>query len=63
MLAQQVLDAFGLDRGLVVHPTGAHRPGPQRPTLPVGDGGGLEVFCLCLPDTNARRPARLARGF
>src|SRR6266511_1164332 len=51
VLPQQVLDALGFDRGLIVHPA---RPSPIVVVL--------IVFCLRLPDTNARRPGRLALG-
>lgn len=41
VLLEQVADSLGLDRGLVVHPAGPERPGPQRAAVRPGDDGGL----------------------
>jgi hypothetical protein len=59
---QQVLDPFGLDRRLVVHPAGPHRPAHSVRPWPSQTVVVLMVFCLRLPEMNARRPQRLARG-
>jgi hypothetical protein len=56
MLGQQVGDALGLDRGLVVHAARAHRPGPQGAALAVADHGGLEGVLLALAG-DERAPA------
>jgi hypothetical protein len=45
-----------------VHPTRAYCSYPQRPAGPSQTVVALMVFCLRLPDTNARQPGRLARG-
>src|SRR6266545_178514 len=55
---EQVLDPLGLDRRLIMHPTGPHRPSPQRPTLAVADGGGLDGVLLALAG-DERPPPRL----
>jgi hypothetical protein len=48
MLGQQLGDALGVDRGLVVRAARAHRPGPQGAALAVADHGGLEGVLLAL---------------
>jgi hypothetical protein len=48
MLVQQLGDALGVDRGLVVRAVRAHRPGPQGAALAVADHGGLEGVLLAL---------------
>jgi hypothetical protein len=53
MLAQQIFDALGLDRGLVVHAARAYRPSPQGPAVWTSP---LEV------DTGAMRPWSMVAG-
>jgi hypothetical protein len=69
MLAQQVFDAVGLGRGLVVHGARAYRPCPQGPAVAVADGGGLDGVLLVLagderppPRAVGTRPADLGLG-
>ena len=61
-LLQQVIDAVGAQRGLVVHPAGrictSARVRPRSSLILVN----LMVFCFFLPETNARRPGRPAFG-
>jgi hypothetical protein len=40
-LGEQVFDAFGLERGLVVHPAWPVGADPQRAALAVGSDGAL----------------------
>jgi hypothetical protein len=42
VLAQELLDALGLDRGLIVHATRTDRPSPQGPAAAVAGRGGLD---------------------
>jgi hypothetical protein len=69
VLAKQVLDPLGLDRGLVVHPARPHRARPQRAALAVADRGGLDRVLLALarherapPRPLGTRPADLRRS-
>jgi hypothetical protein len=56
-------DALGAHGGgLVVHPVGPDHAAEQGAALGVAEGGGLMAFCLFLPEMNALRPGRLARG-
>src|SRR5260370_22242366 len=60
-LGEQVGDALGSDRGLVVHAARAERPRPQGAPLLVGDDGGLLGVHLLLAG-DERLPAGLVRA-
>src|SRR5215470_4383543 len=55
---QQVFDAFGADRGHVVHAAGPERAQPQQPALTVTDRRGLDGVLLLL--ARHERPPPLA---
>jgi hypothetical protein len=58
---EQVGDALGPHRGLVVHPPRPERPGPQGAAFLIGDHGGLLRVHLLLA-RHERAPSRLARA-
>jgi hypothetical protein len=62
VLARQVFDPLGLDRGLVVHAAWARRPGPSVRPWPSEMVVVLMVFCCLLPETNARPPSTVRPG-
>ena len=63
MGSQQVFDAFGAQRGDIVHPAGPERAQPQQPAPPsLMAVAACRCFRFFLPDTNARRPGRFAAG-
>jgi hypothetical protein len=62
VLLDQLVGPFGAHRGLVMHAPRAGGADPHRPALASETMVALIVFCFFLPDTNARRPGRLAFG-
>lgn len=61
-MSEAGVDTRSAGRSGIMHPPRPHRVGPQRAPAVVGHDGGFIVFCFFLPETNARRPPRPARG-